>query len=64
MNKEDIQSKLDQLKNGEMDKLEVTKQEFMAFRSVLVGREDFKHFHGTAHIGGSVTYRYLEEPRS
>ncbi|OCA89793.1 hypothetical protein F7984_05920 [Pradoshia sp. D12] len=64
MNKEEIQSIFDQLKNGEIDKLEVAKQDFMAFRSVLVEREDFKHFRGTAHIGGGVTYHYLEEPRS
>lgn len=64
MNKEEIQLLFDQLKNGEIDKLDVTKQDFMAFRSVLVEREDFKHFRGTAHIGGGLTYQYLKEPRS
>lgn len=64
MTKEEIQLLFDQLKNGEIDKLDVCKQDFMNFRSVLVGRQDFKHFHGIAHIGGSVTYHYLKEPRS
>ena len=64
MNKEEIQSLFDQLKNGEIDKLDVSKENFMDFRFVLVQRQDFKHFRGTAHIGGSVTYQYLKEPRS
>lgn len=64
MNKEEIQSLFDQLKNGDIDKLDVKKQDFMAFRSVLVEREDFKHFRGTAHIGGDLTYQYLKDPRS
>ena len=64
MNKEEIQSLFDQLKNGEIDKLDVSKENFMDFRFVLVQRQDFKHFHGIAHIGGGVTYHYLKEPRS
>lgn len=64
MNKEEIQSLFDQLKNGDIDKLDVKKQDFMAFRSVLVERKDFKHFRGTAHIGGDLTYQYLKDPRS
>ena len=64
MNKEEIQTLFDQLKNGEIGKLDVSKEHFMAYRSVLVERQDFKHFRGTAHIGGDVTYQYLKEPRS
>ena len=64
MKKEEIQQLFDQLKNGDIDQLDVSKQDFMAFRSVLVERQDFKHFHGIAHIGGAVTYHYLKEPRS
>jgi len=59
-----IEELFEQLKNGEIEKIEVGKDEFMDFRSVLVKREDFKHFQGIAHIGGSVTYKYLEIPRS
>ncbi len=64
MNQEEIERLFEQLKNGELTQLDVSKEDFLAFRSVLVKRNDFKHFRGIAHLGGSVTYEYLEEPRS
>ena len=64
MNQEEIERLFEQLKNKEIAYLDVSKEDFLSFRSVLVRRSDFKHFRGTAHLGGSVTYEYLDEPRS
>ncbi|MGM9987384.1 MAG: hypothetical protein ACI35O_09170 [Bacillaceae bacterium] len=57
-------SLLDQLKNGEVDKVHIAKEDFLSFRLELIKREDFKHFRGIAQRGGSVVYTYLEVPRS
>lgn len=63
MNKEEIESILDKLKNGEINEFLVKKEDFMQFRSCLVKRPDFKHFRGIAQRGGDVLFHYLEEPR-
>jgi hypothetical protein len=55
---------LQQLRNGEVKELHITKEEFLPFRQVLVKQEDFKHFRGIAQRGGGVLYQYLEVPRS
>ncbi|TDL80204.1 hypothetical protein [Peribacillus frigoritolerans] len=55
---------LDSLKNGEIHEYHVPKDVFLTFRTVLVEREDFKHFRGIAQQGGSVIYKYLQVPRS
>lgn len=39
-------------------------KEFLAFREVLVNRDDFKHFRGNAQHNGVIIYTYLEEARS
>ena len=64
MNQEEIERLFEQLKNKEIARLDVSKEDFLSFRAVLVKRVDFKHFRGIAHLGGSVTYEYLDEPRS
>ncbi|CAI9387619.1 hypothetical protein BACSP_02049 [Bacillus sp. T2.9-1] len=64
MNKELAEKILEQLKNKEIESYRVKKEEFLTFRSELVKREDFKHFKGIAEIGGDVTYKYMDEPRS
>jgi hypothetical protein len=64
MDKETINQILEQLKNGELKEYFVQKEAFLEFREVLVGRDDFKHFHGIAQRGGDTLYRYLQEPRS
>jgi hypothetical protein len=63
LNKEEIESILDKLKNGEINEFLVKKEDFMQFRSCLVKRPDFKHFRGIAQRGGDVLFHYLEEPR-
>ncbi|OZI12397.1 hypothetical protein CEW92_07465 [Bacillaceae bacterium SAS-127] len=55
---------LDQLKNGEIEHFQISKEQFLSFQHVLVSREDFKHVRGVAQRGGSVIYYYLEEARS
>ncbi|QPC46154.1 hypothetical protein [Mangrovibacillus cuniculi] len=64
MNIEEMNKLFDQLVNGERDSLQVTKEDFLLFRKVLVNRADFKHFRGVAERGGSVTYFYEKEERS
>lgn len=61
---ESYEEKLELLKNGSVKALEITKEEFLAFREVLIKREDFKHFSGNAQQGGNVIYTYSELPRS
>ncbi|KOO49468.1 hypothetical protein ABE042_20125 [Viridibacillus arvi] len=55
---------LDELKNGTRKDITIDKNEFYAFREVLVKREDFKHFRGVAKQGGQVIYQYMEVARS
>jgi hypothetical protein len=64
MNDRFINEQLENLKSGILSEYYVSKEDFLAFRKVLVNRQDFKHFRGIAGRGGSVVYQYLENPRS
>lgn len=64
MNEETILEMLEKLKNKELKEFFVSKADFLTVRKLLVIREDFKHFRGTALRGGDVLYQYLDEPRS
>lgn len=64
MTEEHIQEMLDKLKSGELSEYYVSKEDFLSVRTVLVKREDFKHFRGIAQRGGAVIYRYSETARS
>lgn len=64
MNAEEAKDVLDKLANREMDEFRITKEEFLAFREVLIKREDFKHFRGNALHNGEIIYTYLEDARS
>ncbi|MGM9949795.1 MAG: hypothetical protein ACI33P_06695 [Lysinibacillus sp.] len=55
---------LDQLRHGEVEKVEVSKAEYLAFREVLVKDPQFKHFRGEAKQGGNVMFTFLEQPRT
>ncbi|WP_419961449.1 abortive phage infection protein [Psychrobacillus sp. BM2] len=61
---ESYEEKLNMLQNRDIKELVIEKNEFIAFRSILVLREDFKHFSGNAKQGGQVIYTYLDTPRS
>lgn len=58
------EEKLNMLQSGDIKTLEISKEEFLSFREVLVKREDFKHFSGEAKQGGEVIYTYLRVARS
>ena len=60
----DFDRQLEELKVGSLPSITVEKEEFLAFREVLVLREDFKHFRGTAKQGGIVIYSYDNTARS
>ena len=55
---------LDQLRNGEIDHIEIKKDEFLTFREVLVKDPQFKHFRGEAQQGGNIIFTFLQVPRS
>ncbi|MGE7090117.1 hypothetical protein ACQKII_01390 [Lysinibacillus sp. NPDC048646] len=55
---------LKQLQNGEIESIEIDKDEFYEFREVLVKHPFFKHFRGDAKQNGRIIYTYLEKPRS
>lgn len=55
---------IEQLKNGEIPNIEISKENFLLFREVLVKDDKFKHFRGVAQQGGGVVFTFLEEPRS
>ncbi|OCA85625.1 hypothetical protein A8F94_12145 [Bacillus sp. FJAT-27225] len=64
MNEKEINEILDQLRDGVLTEYYVTKEDFLPFRTVLVHRQDFKHFRGIAQRGGDVIYEYVSEARS
>ncbi|MFJ7950925.1 hypothetical protein ACIQZG_05265 [Lysinibacillus sp. NPDC096418] len=55
---------LQQLKEGEIERIEIEKDQFYEFREVLVRHPLFKHFRGEAKQSGRVIYTYLDIPRS
>ncbi|WP_144509452.1 hypothetical protein [Bacillus sp. FJAT-22090] len=59
-----FEEKLNMLQNGDIEMLEISKEDFLAFRELLVKREDFKHFSGTAMQGGKIIYTYSQIARS
>lgn len=49
---------LQELKDGSLPFITISKEEFLMFREILIVRDDFKHFKGVAKQGGSVVYTY------
>ncbi|ALC91171.1 hypothetical protein AM500_16215 [Bacillus sp. FJAT-18017] len=64
MTENEVNEILDQLRDGVLAEYYVTNEDFLPFRTVLVNREDFKHFRGIAQRGGGVIYEYQSDPRS
>lgn len=64
MNEQTIHDMFEKLKNKELNEFFVNKSDFLTVRMILVKRDDFKHFRGTALRGGDVLYQYMEEQRS
>lgn len=61
---EQYETMLKQLQNGEIQSIEIHKEQFYDFREVLVKHPSFKHFRGEAKQNGIIIYTYLEIPRS
>ena len=55
---------IDQLRNGEVNSIEINKAEYLQFREVLVKDAQFKHFRGEAKQGGNIVFTFLEVPRT
>ncbi|MGD7043487.1 hypothetical protein [Jeotgalibacillus proteolyticus] len=64
MTEDRMKEMLNDLRNGEIAKLEISKEDFQSFREQIVAQPDFKHFRGIAQRNGHVLYEYLEDPRS
>ncbi|PFA69370.1 hypothetical protein CN378_04085 [Bacillus sp. AFS015802] len=64
MSESEILEQLQLLRTKEVEEIRVLKEDFLAFRSVLVKQDDFKQFRGIAQQGGNVLFRYLDTPRS
>ena len=50
--------KIEQLRKGEIEKIEVTKEDFFMFREAWIKQEDKKYFRGIAGLNGNITYVY------
>jgi len=61
---EKYENMLKQLQNGELQSIEIEKEQFYEFREVLVKHPLFKHFRGEAKQNGRVIYTYQEVARS
>jgi hypothetical protein len=64
MSETEILEQLQLLRTREIEEIRVMKEEFLAFRSVLVKQDDFKQFRGIAKQGGNIIFQYLDTPRS
>lgn len=58
------EQQLEDLRSGKVLSISIEKEDFLAFREVLVQQEDFKHIRGVAKQGGIVIYTYEKEARS
>ncbi|MBN8191672.1 hypothetical protein JI667_05855 [Bacillus sp. NTK074B] len=64
MSEREILEQLRLLRTREIDEISVLKEDFLAFRAILVKQEDFKHFRGIARQGGDILFHYLDTQRS
>ena len=60
----DYAQQLDQLARGEMVSLTIAKEDFLAFREVLLKHPQFKQFRGEALQGATIVYTSLQEARA
>lgn len=58
MQKEEIETIIQQLRKKEIDSYRVKKADFLDFRAVIVAQEDHKDFRGNAQHGGETIYTY------
>lgn len=53
-----FEEKISQLRAGEIDQFEVTREEFFLFREAWSKQEDKKFFRGIAGLKGTIIYVY------
>lgn len=53
-----FEEKIQQLVDGKIEEIKITKEEMMTFREAWIKREDRKYIVGEAAHLGNVTYRY------
>ncbi|MEG0628477.1 MAG: hypothetical protein RR492_05420 [Enterococcus sp.] len=53
-----FEEKISQLRAGEIDKFEVSRDDFFLFRDVWTKQEDKKFFRGIAGLKGTIIYVY------
>ena len=53
-----FEEKIRQLRAGEIDQIEVSRDDFFLFREAWIKQEDKKFFRGIAGLKGNITYVY------
>lgn len=53
-----FKEKIKQLRDHEIDKIEVSRAEFFSFREIWSKQEDKKFFRGIAGLNGDIIYVY------
>jgi hypothetical protein len=61
---EEMNEIIKKLRDREIERVHVEKEDIMAFAEIIRNSEDFLHFRGIGQRGGSATYEYLDEARS
>lgn len=57
---ESYEEQIRKLRDGEIEKIEVSRENFFLWREAWVKQEDKKYFRGIAEHGGNVVYVYDE----
>lgn len=55
---------LDALRNGEIQSIRLTKENYLEFRNELIQDPQFKHFRGEAKQGGDIIFTFLDKARA
>ena len=58
MNEDEVRIILDQLRSKELSSYHVRRDDFLAFREILVAQKDFLDFRGNAQHNGDTIYTY------
>ncbi len=61
LNKDEIEAIFEKLRSGEIEQYEVTKEEFLEFREILIRQKDREQIRGEAKKGGGVVYTHVNE---
>ncbi|WP_159721801.1 hypothetical protein [Enterococcus sp. CSURQ0835] len=53
-----FEEQIKQLRDGTIEKIEVSREQFFLFREAWLKQEDKKFFRGIASLNGDITYVY------